>query len=248
MTPAQASYARKITGMAAAQGADAGRSASAVVSPARSAVDAAAAQVMLALTHDLRRLKEIQSITRRIKVKADMLPAYAEWVDGIVATGKAGGSALSSDVLPTVMIWRIDVGDFAGALPLMEHVLQHDIALPSRYKRTAPALIVEEVATAALKAQLADQPFDLDVLQQVEALTADHDMHDEIRAKLCKAIGFEMARAVDALPDADPTRAAAATAALLPLKRAQQLHDRAGAKDKIKRLEKIVSAQPEKLP
>ncbi len=242
MTPAQASYARKITGMAAALGADAGRSAPAVVSPARNAVDTAAAQVMLRLTHDLRRLKEIHSIERKIATKRDMLPAYSEWVDGIVAAGGAGASTLSSDVLPTIMVWRIDTGDFAGAMPLIEHVLRYDVALPSRYQRTPAALIVEEVATAALKAQLTDQPFDIAVLEQIEALTVDYDMHDEIRAKLSKAIGFEMVRAIDALPDTDPTRAAAAAAALLPLKRAQQLHERAGAKDKIKRLEKIVAA------
>lgn len=99
------------------------------------------------------------------------------------------------------------------------------------------------IANAALKAQLAEQPFDLGVLHRVEELTADADMHDEIRAKLFKAIGFEMVREIDAMGEQPAALMhAAALAALEPLRRAQALHERCGVKDRIKRLEKIIAA------
>jgi hypothetical protein len=201
----------------------------------------AAAQMQLRLQHDLRRLKAIQSIAKKIEAKREMLPEYAAWVDGLVAAG----AGIAEEVLPTVMIWRIDTGDFTGALSLAEHVLAHDVPLPARYERSAPALIVEEIAEAALKTQSAGAAFPLDILCRVDELTTDADMHDEIRAKLFKAIGVEHARLADA-EDTDPlTRAIAAGAALTALRGAQQLHERVGVKDRIKRIEKLLGSPKE---
>jgi len=200
----------------------------------------AAAQMQLRLQHDLRRLKDIQSIEKKIEAKRAMLPEYAAWVDGLVAAG----APTADEVLPTVMIWRIDTGDFEGALRLAEHVLAHGIPLPARYERTAPALIVEEIATAALKAQGAGESFPCAVLERVAELTADADMHDEIRAKLAKATGVELMRKYEA--EADPElRAVAGATALNGLRRAQQLNERIGVKDRIKRLEKMLAPPKE---
>jgi hypothetical protein len=194
-----------------------------------------AAQVRLRLQHDLRRLKAIASIERKIAAKREMLPEYAAWVDGLVAADKP----LIEDVLPTIMVWRIDTGDIEGALPLAAHVLKHHIPLPARYQRSAPALIVELTADAALKAQQTGA-FPIDILTRVEAMTADDDMHDEIRAKLAKAIGVELQRASDA--STDPRMAAwIAIIALQTLRRAQDLHDRVGVKGQIQKLEKALA-------
>lgn len=208
------------------------------------AANRAARQIQMRLTHDLRRLKEIQSVARKIDAKREMLPEYDAWIQGLVQAGKQTQRGIADEVLPTIMIWRIDVGDYRIALELAKHVIGFGIPLPHRYQRSAPALIVEEIANAALKAQLADQPFDMSVLVEVEGMTAKADMHDEIRAKLFKAIGFEIARELDALPEDAPAplRLATANAALAPLKRAQALHERCGVKDRIKRLEKIIAA------
>jgi len=207
----------------------------------------AAAQVGSRLTHDLRRLKEIRSITGpngKIAAKRAMLPEYADWVAGLLSGAQAAGAGVSGDVLPTVMVWRIDVGDFAGAMPLIEHVLAHKVAMPTRYARDAATLIVEEIADAAIKAQAADQPFDLAILEQVEALTADDDMHDEVRAKLLKAIGVELDRAAQALAGTDA--APLLTRSLTAMKAAQALHDRVGVKTTIKAVEKrLAAAKPE---
>lgn len=203
----------------------------------------ATAQVNLRLQVDLRRLRDIQSIEKKIDAKREMLPHYAAWVEGLVAAGVA----VEEDVLPTVMIWRIDTGDFEGALVLVEHVLTHNVPLPARYERTAAALITEEIATAALKAQQAGQIFPFDILARVDMLTESTDMHDQIRAKLKKAIGVEQMR--DALDGAgnSVTKPLVAALALETLRRAQQLDERVGVKDRIKRLEKLL-APPKETP
>ncbi|MFA6125087.1 phage terminase small subunit [Sphingomonas sp.] len=210
---------------------------------APTAADTAHAQISMRLTHDLRRLKEIQSIERKIEAKREMLPHYRPWIEGLLAASEATGEGVQDEVLPTIMIWLIDVGDFEAALLLADYVLRHNVALPARYARSAPALIAEDIAAAALKAQMANESFDVEILYRVEELTADHDMHDEIRAKLQKAIGFELADHAEAFAENGPDRSKMvdlAEQALVHLRRAQQLHDRAGAKDKIKRLEKLL--------
>ncbi len=201
----------------------------------------AAASIAMRLQHDLRRLKEIQSIARRIDVKREMLPAYTDWVAGLLDGGRTAGAGIAGDVLPTVMVWLIDTGDYARALLLAEHVIAYDVPLPSRYERSAAALIVEEIADAAIRAQTAKQAFPLDVLEHVAELTADADMHDQVRAKLHKAIGTELARAADAIDPAKPEFAALAQRALDPLRRAVSLHDRVGVAGQIKRLERALA-------
>jgi hypothetical protein len=212
-----------VNGDAAGHGASGGQSLPSPL-PARhpSRADTAAKTMKVRLTHDLRRLKEIQSIERKIIAKREMLPEYAAWIEGLLA---AGDVAPGDEVLPTIMIWRVDTSDFAGAMPLVRHVLRHDVPLPARYERTAPALIVEEIAIAALKMQGAGEIFPLDVLEELEELTGDQDMHDEIRAKLHKAIGVEMMRLVG---NAGDDKAAAIARANAQLSRAHALHERVG--------------------
>lgn len=210
-------------------------------------VDPAVAQIMLRLTHDLRRLKEISSIEQKIEVKRTMLPEYRDWCDlrlaaGTAIEGRDLPSSGADDVLPTMMIWAIDTGDWPRALELAEHVLRFNVPLPTRYQRGAAPLIVEEIATAALKKQAREETFPLDVLEAVEALTADADMHDEIRAKLKKAIGTELARAAGEMESGTPEHLAAVSKALAPLQRAQDLHDRVGTKGTIKQLRKVLAA------
>ena len=79
----------------------------------------------------------------------------------------------------------------------------------------------------------------------VERLTDKSDMHDQIRAKLYKAIGVELANAAEGMDAASPERTVAVERSLAPLRRAQQLHDRIGVKDRLKRLEKLIPVQTE---
>ena len=214
--------------------------------PVDRAAATAAAQIGARLRHDLQRLKEIRSIALKIAAKREMLPEYADWVAGLLSGAQAAGAGVSGDVLPTVMVWHIDVGNYAAAMPLIEHVLAHKVAMPQRYARDAATLVVEEIADAAIKAQAADQPFDLAILEQVEALTADDDMHDEVRAKLLKAIGFELDRTAQTASDAGADATPLFVRSLAAMKAAQGLHDRVGVKTTIKAVEKrLAAAKPD---
>jgi len=210
-------------------------------------VDPITAQIQLRLQHDLRRLKEIKSIDSKIAAKRDMLPEYRSWCEALLKAGRATdgndlGSAGADDVLPTIMVWCIDIGDWPRALELAAHVLRFDVALPARYNRDAATLVLEEIATAALKVQARGEAFPVDVLEAVDELTAGIDMHDEPRAKLAKALGTELMRRVDAIEVGTPAHLASASLALTMLQRAQDLHERIGVKGNIQRLQKALAA------
>lgn len=199
------------------------------------------AQIQLRLVHDMRRLKAIQSIEKKIEAKREMLPAYRDWVMARLDAARATGKAVADGVIPTIMVWLIDVGEFRGAIELAEYMLRHDLPMPARYQRTTAALVAEEIATAAAKAQAAGAGFDLDILHDTEILTADADMHDQIRAKLFKAIGLQTALDVEAA-EAGAVHRETFGKALEALRRAQQLDDRVGVKGRIKQIEKAIDA------
>lgn len=205
-----------------------------------SPADRAAAETGLRLTHDLRRLKEIRSIDLKIAAKREMLPHYRDWIAGLIEADGGVGTGIAAEVLPTCMVWMIDVGEHAEALELAEFVLRHRVEMPARYQRDAGTVVLEEIAEAALKMQAAGEAFPLDILDRVEALTEGLDMHDQARAKLLKAIGVEQLRAAEDMEAVGS--APALTAALETLKEAQRLHDRVGVKDRIKRADKLLQA------
>lgn len=173
------------------------------------------------LDTDRRRLKQLQSVERKIDAKRELLPDYESYVSGVLA----GGQGVQDDVLGYVLCWRIDVGDFAGALPIARYVLTHNLSMPDRFQRTTATLVAEEPAEQALKAYAAGKPFDVDVLRDVLDVTLPYDMPDQVRAKLYFALGRLVA-------EAEPGEA------LVYLRRAVELHDKVGAKKDIEQLER----------
>jgi hypothetical protein len=199
------------------------------------------ALAMVRLTHDLRRLKEIQSVKSKIEAKREMLPEYADYVAGLLSAAEASGQGTADEVLPTIMVWEIDTGNYPRALRLATHVIGHNLPMPARFQRTAPCLVTEQIADAAI-VELADgKAFDLDVLTDLETLVDGEDMPDEVRAKLMKAIGLELARQAED-PEADSSIAGAQrarqAAAITALKRALSLHAGCGVKKRIEALER----------
>jgi hypothetical protein len=195
----------------------------------------------LRLIEDLRRLHDTRSIKTKIEIKRELLPSYAPYIEGLLEAA-AEGKTPSGDILPTIMIWRMDTGDYAGALPLAKLVLQEALALPSRYDRDAPTLIIEEIANGAIEMQKKGERFDLELLEEIEELTSGYDVHDQVTAKLQRAIGDELlAKAEQIAPGADE-QVAAYKAALAKLKAARDLDERVGVADKIKRAEKTLLA------
>lgn len=207
---------------------------------ATSAEQRTSAQIVLRFTLDLRRLKAIRSIDRKIEAKREMLPEYAAWIEGVLAADSGAGTGVAAEVLPTCMVWLIDIGEFGQALDLVPFLFRHQVAMPARYKRDTATIVVEEIATAAARAQNLGNAFPLGILERVDDLTAHLDLHDEVRAKLVKAIGIEQLRAAEELPAEDSKAALEATIATL--RDAQRLNDRIGVKDRIKRADKLLSA------
>jgi len=160
-----------------------------IASPARTGN---AYELMLAqLDADKRRLKQVQSVERKNAIKAEIVGNYAAWCEGVLAADQDGGKKGQDDVLVTVMVWRIDVGDYDGALTLAAYALKHGLTLPDRFRRTIGTLVAEEIADAALnRFAVGDTSFSLDILTHTLETTLDADMPDEVRAKLIKAEGL----------------------------------------------------------
>lgn len=189
-------------------------------------------QQLAQLLQDRLRLKQVQSTQAKAELKRQLLGAYADYVSGVLE----GGNGAQDEVLVTVMIWRIDAGDFWGALHIAAYVLKHGLVMPDRFARTTGCLIAEEVATAALNAQKAGQPFESDLLFYTDALTVEQDMPDEARAKLYLAIGRAELEGIDEeRPGAEGQLARGITA----LQRAISLHDRCGGKKDLERAERL---------
>ena len=201
-------------------------------SPVRA--DATAYELMLAkLAEDRRRLHDVQSIERRAEVKRELLPDYAAWVDG----AREGDHGVQDDVLMTIMVWRIDVGDLLGALQIAAYAIKHKLAMPDQYKRSTGCLIAEEFADYALRLDAITPDITMQ-LQAAAELTVNEDMPDQVRAKLLKAIGYGLSQAADAVDQ--EMRPAYLDNALDHLKRALGLHEKVGVKKDIERLEREI--------
>lgn len=190
-----------------------------------------------ALWEARRTLKGIKSTEQKIAKKRELLPEFDAYVAGVLEAG----TGAQDDVVMTVMIWRLDVGDLAGALAIAEYALRHGLDAPDRFERDTPAIVAEQLAEEAIR-QLEAPHADTDEgrvaaanaaaelamhLSRAEALTHDADMHDPVRAKLHKALGY-----------AQRARGGHAAEALEHLRRALALNDRVGVKKDIEKLER----------
>lgn len=182
-------------------------------------------ELMLAkLSEDRRRLHDVQSVERKIEVKRQLLPEYQPWIDGVLE----GASGQQDDVLMTVFVWAIDIGDYATAIKIGRYALANKLTMPDQYKRGVATVLTEEIADQCIKAMAAEQPVSSVALMEVADITEAEDMPDEVRAKLYKAIGY--AQRAEGYP----------SAAKDALTRALALHDKVGVKKDIERLETVI--------
>ena len=225
-TPAQRHYARTLAERSAATAAPGG------------AVSGSAYELMLVkMAEDRRRLKQIQSVERKIEIKRQLLPEYQDWIDGALAGGKGG----QDDVLATLLVWHIDVDDYDRALQIAEYAVAHKLTLPDQYSRDIPTMLIDEFSGAYLNGRLAENPQKaIEVLGRVGVLTDGADVPDQARAKLHKAIGCALIAFVD-LTDKEiivPAMLSYAEGALRNLQRALALFEHVGVKKDIERLER----------
>jgi len=176
--------------------------------------------MLLQLNEDRRRLKGIQSTVTKAQVKIEVLPKYAAWAEGVLSVD----GAQQDDVIMYVMLWRIDAGDYAGALTIGRHAIKHGWVMPVGKRNTATVL-TEEMADAAKAAILAGTPFDADLLLQTLDAVDGEDMPDQSRARLHKSIGWVQT-------ESNPL------SALNHLRHALQLDEKCGVKKDIEQLER----------
>lgn len=185
-------------------------------------------QMLVKLAADQRTLKNIISKETKAEKKRELLPFYAPWVTGVLEQGKGR----QDDILMTVMLWRLDAGDIAGALDVARYAFKYGMTMPGRHKRTPPYMLTEEVALAAARAVAAGEPVDISQLLDTLTLTASADMPDQVRAKLHKVIG-QVLRDRNAHADA-----------LAHFQRAMQLDCQAGVKKDIEQLARVLRPKP----
>lgn len=193
-------------------------------------------QMLMLLSEHRRALKGIQSLERKLQAKEKMLPEYEAYIAGVLDSK----SGRQDEVLVTVMLWHIDVANIDAALPLAEYALEHNLVMPDRFERGLACTIAEEVAETANRLLESESPVSAEQLSRTAALTRDHDMYDEARAKLLKQLGLAQ-QSDGALVDA-----------LASFEKALQLHERCGVKKLIEQvqreLKKINEPEPDNDP
>ncbi|MEZ0150110.1 MAG: phage terminase small subunit [Candidatus Reddybacter sp.] len=173
---------------------------------------------LVQLAEHKRQLKSIQSIEKKVERKQALVDEYDAYIDGILEANKGG----SDEVVTTLLLWHIDVGNHDRALTIAAYCLGHKLPTPDAHKRTMATLVAEEFADASLKHDSVSAA----QLENVASLTATEDMPDQVRAKLHKALGYQY-RTAKQLPQA-----------LAELQRALALNEAAGVKKDIERLQR----------
>lgn len=258
ISPAKASFQRKLAQASAAPGVLAASSPLAAPFPLATpsalpaiAEDGPAAgeyrQLLAALQLDMNRLRQVQSTERKIEAKREMIGQYLPWVEGALAASPPA----QDEIVGNMLVWAFDIADWELAFRLARHVLDHGLALPERYRRTPATLIAEEVAEAGLapRAANAPAPISREWLQRFAALVEGHDIFDQVRAKLAKAIGLALHAEAQAFDPAAPSALAGGRAALLAQARASfaqalALDRGAGVKKLIEAIDRELKKEP----
>lgn len=223
MSPARAHRARVLAAQASAS------------SPAGGEVVGEAYELMQAqLVEHRRQLKGIQSLERKIEAKRAFLPVYKDWVQAAVEEGRGA----QDQVLMTVLVWLIDVGQIGDALYVARYAVEHGLSMPDQYDRNLPTVLLDEIGGAALAGKLTVAEC-IEYLQAVLELTRDADTPDQARAKVHKALGYAyMGRSGASEVDVGTVPVDAAKLALQHCRRALELFDQVGVKKDIERLER----------
>lgn len=179
-------------------------------------------------------LKNIKAVENKIAAKAKLLPDFDAYIDGVLQAD----AGAQDPVLVEVLVWQIDVGNWPRVLELADYALRHQLKMPDQYNRDLPAVVMEETAEAAIVGKLSGHDA-MVTLAKVDQLCAGLDIHDQVRAKLHKAIGWA-AMGKTTTTDVDPKQLELQPVqiALEHLTRAVTLFDKVGVKKDVERLER----------
>lgn len=234
LSPAKASFQRKLAASAHGAAHALASAGKAPPMPTEGAVASEYQLLLAALGIDLNALRNIESTDRKIEAKREMFGKYRAWLTGTLD----GESGQQDEIVANMLVWSIDLADWDTALALADYMLRHGLALPERFDRKPATLIAEEVAEAGLAKTPA---IGLEMLQAFARLVADADIHNQVRAKLEKALGLAFKARADAFePDAETAvaggKGALIDAALGHLHEALRLNPACGVKKLIEAL------------
>lgn len=180
------------------------------------------------LAQHKRQLQGIQSLEARQAKKAELMQEWHGYIDGVLAAD----AGVPDPVISQMMPWAFDVGDIDRALAVGDYLLRHKLPAPEQFTRDLPSLYAEMAAESWLSTPTGTIPaISAEQLGEVLDATADHDMVDEIRAKLHRALG-------EALHDEGNLEEA-----VTHLRRAVELNPKVGCKPLLAQLEKELTAQ-----
>ncbi|HBK4607477.1 TPA: terminase [Serratia marcescens] len=187
-------------------------------------------QILHRLRMDQSALRRVQSDQVKAEMKKQLLPQYDGWIEGTLE----GNSGRQDEVIVTLMIWAIDAGDYPLAVRIGRYVIEHNLAMPDQFRRTAATALVEELCDPILVRVKADESTDLTahllVLDELAQIVDGKDMPDVVLAKLFKVRGFALRGGDDA----------AQAKALELLRQALKLDANAGVKKAIESLARQV--------
>lgn len=204
-SPAKASFQRKLAAIASGEAARAG---AAPAMPTEGPVASEYQQLLAALQIDMNRLRQIESKASKAAAKREMIGKFLPWIEGALASENAS----QDEIVGNMTVWAIDIADWPLAFRLSLHVLRNELILPERFKRKPATVIAEQVAEAGLEPT---SLINLDWLQRFDELLINHDIFDQVRAKLYKAIGFAFHRDAEAFDPAADSSVAGGKSALL---------------------------------
>nr|WP_312378872.1 phage terminase small subunit [Delftia acidovorans] len=192
-------------------------------------------QLMLATLHAHKAtLKNIKAVDNKIAAKVKLLTDFDAYIDGVLQAD----AGAQDPVLVEVLVWQIDVGNWPRAMQLADYALRHGLQMSDRYSRDLASVVMEETAEAAIAGKLAG-PDALATLAKVDQLTTGLDLHDQVRAKLHKAIGWAaMGKTTTTEVDPKQLELQPVQIALEHLTRAVTLFEKVGVKKDVERLER----------
>lgn len=191
--------------------------------------DASVYQLQLTeLKNDIHVLRSIQSQEKRAEAKKELIPKHMPYVEGVI---KSGAKVDQDEVITTIMLWCFDCGMFDQGLSLAEYALQNELKMPDSFSRSTATVIVEEIGNAARVAHKAGEDFNLETLEKAFELTAEHDMPDEVRAKLYVGLGRSS------------LKNESYRAAVSYFETALKLHENCGCKQELQKAEKLLAEQ-----
>lgn len=149
-------------------------------------------QMLLQLKQDQSRLSQIQSTSRKVMFKQEMIENYIPYIDGVL-DARPG---IQDEVLARILVWTIDISEYSRALQIARYMMNFKLTLPDQFSRTVVTFLTEQISDEFLKEIKNSTDVDISVLQQLEQLTQDEsidadvrDMPEIVKAKLYLALG-----------------------------------------------------------